>query len=91
MNAGFDRQTSEIDERYQRKIDDLEIALRTQAIQLSQITQLNSKLDTEVGRLKESIEEMQEQRDKDSELLKLLLEAANEHPDLVDKLIKRLV
>ena len=58
---------------------------------LNSRAQLNTRLGVSIEELKSRIEEMQEQRDKDSELLKLLLEAANEHPDLVDKLIKRLV
>ena len=53
VNAGLDRQTSDIDEKYRKRVEDLETTLRTQASQLSQLSELNSRLSYEVGELRE--------------------------------------
>ncbi len=53
VNAGLDKQASEIDEKYNRKIEDLETTLRTQASQLSQLSEFNSRLSSKVRALEE--------------------------------------
>ena len=53
VNAGLDRQGSEIDEKYRKRVEDFETTLRTQASQLSQLSELNSRLSYEVGELRE--------------------------------------
>jgi len=42
----------EIDEKYNRKIEDLETTLRTQASQLAQLSELNSRMSGEIRELK---------------------------------------
>lgn len=53
----------------------------------------NEKAEQATKRIKEmetQIEELRRERQRDSELLRLLLEAAKENPDLIDKLMKRM-
>ena len=49
--AGKAGKLKEIDQQYQNRIQDLETTLRTQASQLSQIAELNTRLDREIREL----------------------------------------
>jgi len=51
LEAGIDGKTSKVEEKYRKKIEDLETTLQTQATQISQIAELSSRLDREMREL----------------------------------------
>jgi integrase/recombinase XerD len=84
VEAGLDRKTSEIEEKNLEKIEDLETTLRTQASQLAQLAELNSRLDGEVRKVKES-----EIMRLGEEALESLMEFVNllKHPEMRERFL----